>query len=84
MMKELIKDLLKFTIRKGIKMKLSASKIRAYARTMDAGLRTINEVEESYRVAVYIELIATYDWQLEDVDQRYIESVKSELGIVEG
>lgn len=61
-------------------MNLSSAKIRAYARTMDAGMRTIEEVEEDYRVAVYIELIARYNWAIEDVDARYIEAVKAELG----
>ena len=64
-------------------MKLNTSRIRAYARTMDAGMRTIEEVQEEYRVSVYIELIATYDWNLEMVDERYVESVKKELEIIE-
>lgn len=62
---------------------LSSARIRAYARTMDAGLRTIEEVQEDYRVAVYVELIARYDWTLEEVDARYIDQVKKELGIIE-
>lgn len=62
---------------------LSNARIRAYARTMDAGMRTIDEVDEAYRVAVYVELIARYDWTLEEVDARYIDQVKKELGIVE-
>ena len=61
---------------------LSSARIRAYARRMDAGLRTIEEVQEDYRVAVYIELIARYGWELEDVDPRYVEQVKKELDIV--
>ncbi len=68
---------------RGRNMKLSSAKIRAYARTISAGLRTIYEVEESYRVAVYIELIATCNWTLEDVEAKYLEAVKSELGIIE-
>lgn len=60
---------------------LSKSRILAYARTMDAGLRTIEEVDEDYRVAVYLELIARYKWDVTDVDIRYIEQVKSELGM---
>ena len=62
---------------------LSSARIRAYARTMDAGMRTIDEVDEGYRVAVYVELIARYDWTLEEVDARYIDQVKNELGIIE-
>lgn len=62
---------------------LSSARIRAYARTMDAGMRTIDEVDEDYRVAVYVELIARYDWTLEEVDARYIDQVKKELGIIE-
>ena len=62
---------------------LSSARIRAYARTMDAGMRTIDEVDEDYRVAVYIELVARYDWTLEEVDERYIDQVKKELGIIE-
>ena len=64
-------------------MKLNTSRIRAYARTMDVGMRTIEEVQEEYRVPVYIELIATYDWNLEMVDERYVEAVKKELRIIE-
>lgn len=60
---------------------LSNAKIRAYARTMDAGMRVIDEVDEEYRVAVYIEVIARYDWKLEDVDERYLKDVKRELGL---
>ena len=77
-------DTLKILKTRGIhNMKLSAAKIRAYARTMDAGLRTIDEVEESYRIEVYIELIARYGWTLNQVDERYVEQVKIELGIRE-
>ena len=57
---------------------LSSARIRAYARTMDAGMRTINEVDEDYRVAVYVELIARYDWTLKEVDAPYIDQVKKE------
>lgn len=62
---------------------LSNARILAYARTMDAGLRTIEEVQEDYRVAVYVELIARYDWTLEEVDARYIGQVKKELGLIQ-
>ena len=62
---------------------LSNARILAYARTMDAGLRTIEEVQEDYRVAVYVELIARYDWTLEEVDARYIDQVKKELGLIQ-
>ena len=62
---------------------LSNARILAYARTMDAGLRTIKEVQEDYRVAVYVELIARYDWTLEEVDARYIDQVKKELGLIQ-
>ena len=62
---------------------LSSARIRAYARTMDAGMRTIDEVDEDYRVAVYVELIARYDWTLEEVDARYIDQVKKELGLIQ-
>lgn len=62
---------------------LSSARIRAYARTMDTGLRTIEEVQEDYRVAVYVELIARYDWTLEEVDARYIDQVKKELGLIQ-
>lgn len=60
---------------------LLSAKVRAYARTMDAGLRMIDEVDEAYRVAVYLELIASYDWELGEVDRRYQEQVKAELGL---
>lgn len=61
---------------------LSSARIKAYARLLDAGFRTIDEVDEPYRVAVYVELIARYDFNIEDVDPRYIEQVKQELGLM--
>lgn len=60
---------------------LSTARIRAYARTMDAGMRAIDEVDENYRVAVFIELIARYNLKIEAVDERYSEAVKKELAI---
>lgn len=60
---------------------LSNARIRAYARIMDAGMRTIDEVDEEYRVPVYLELIARYKWDIEEVDVRYQEAVKKELGM---
>lgn len=70
----------KFKIRGGIKM-LSTARIRAYARTIDAEMRTIDEVDENYRVAVFIELIARYNLKIEAIDERYSEAVKKELVI---
>lgn len=69
--------------------KVSKAQVRAYARLIDAGMRTIDEVEQGktlekeYRVAVYLELIADtrYKWTIEQVDPRYVELVKTELGI---
>lgn len=63
--------------------RISATKIRAYARTMIAGLRTIKEVEIDYRIAVYVELIASANWTIDMVEVDYLEAVKKELGIVE-
>lgn len=62
---------------------INKTRLRAYAKTMQNGTRTIDEVPEAYRIAVYIELIASYSWTLEMVDANYIEVVKSELGITE-
>lgn len=62
-------------------MKLSTTKIRAYARTVSAGVRTMDEVEEDYKVAVYIELMARYNWTLDDVEEKYLDAVKLELGM---
>lgn len=64
-------------------MKLNTSRIRAYARTINAGMRGIEEVQEEYKLPVYIELLATYDWTLDMIDKTYLEQVKTELGIVE-
>ena len=62
---------------------INHTRLRAYAKTMQSGMRTINEVPEEYRVAVYIELIASYGWTIDMVDERYKEQVKEELGIIE-
>ena len=62
---------------------INNTRLRAYAKTMQSGMRTINEVPEEYRVAVYIELIASYGWTIDMVDERYKEQVKEELGIIE-
>lgn len=59
----------------------SNARIRAYARTIDVGMRKIDEVDEENKVAVYVELITRYDWKIEDVDLKYIGAVKTELGI---
>lgn len=57
---------------------------RANARLLSAGRKTIDEVTpESTRVDTYVYAIGTYEYQLQDVDIRYIEAVKKELGIVE-
>ena len=58
---------------------INHTRLRAYAKTMQSGMRTINEVPEEYRVLVYIELIASYGWNIEMVDKRYVEKVKQEI-----
>lgn len=60
---------------------INKTRLRAYAKTVQNGTRTIDEVPELYRVPVYIELIASYEWTLEMVDERYLDEVKKELGI---
>ena len=60
-------------------MSLSLSNIKAYARLLDAGMRTIDQVNEEYRVPVYIELITNYKWTMEQVDPRYKEEVMKEF-----
>lgn len=62
---------------------INKTRLRAYAKTVQNGTRTIDEVPELYRVPVYIELMASYGWTIEMVDERYVEEVKKELGIVE-
>ena len=47
------------------------------------GTRTIEEGPVDYRIPVYIELIASYNWTLDQVDANYLEQVKLELGITE-
>lgn len=62
---------------------INKTRLRAYAKTMQSGTRTIDEAPEVYRVPVYIELMASYEWTLDMVDERYKEEVKQELGIYE-
>ena len=62
---------------------INKTRLRAYARTMQNGTRTIQEVPEEYRIAVYVELMASSNWTIEMVDVDYVEAVKRELGIVE-
>ena len=62
---------------------INKTRLRAYAKTMQNGTRTIDEVPQEYRVPVYIELIASYGWTIDMVDERYKEQVKEELGIYE-
>ena len=58
---------------------INKTRLRAYAKTIANGTRTIDEVPIEYRVLVYIELIASYNWTLEMVDERYEEEVEKEL-----
>ena len=62
---------------------INKTRLRAYAKTMQNGTRTIQEVPEEYRVPVYLELIASSNWTVEMVDEQYREAVKKELGIIE-
>lgn len=62
---------------------INKTRLRAYAKTMQNGTRTIQEVPEEYRVAVYVELMASANWTIEMVDMDYVEAVKRELGLVE-
>lgn len=58
------------------------ARTRANARLLSAGRKTIDEVTpEESRVDCYVYAIATYDYKLEEVDARYMEGVKTELGI---
>ena len=61
---------------------INKTRLRAYAKTMQNGTRTIQEVPEEYRVAVYVELMASANWTIEMVEMDYVEAVKRELGIV--
>lgn len=62
---------------------INKTRLRAYAKTMQNGTRTIQEVPEEYRIAVYVELIASANWTIDMVEVDYLEAVKKELGIVE-
>lgn len=73
----------KITKLKGEDIMINKTRLRAYAKTIQNGTRTIDEVPEEYRVPVYIELIAGYNWTIDMVDERYKEEVKQELGIYE-
>lgn len=58
---------------------LNPTRLRAYTRLVHAGMRTIDEVPEQYRVSVYLELIANYAWTIDRVDERYRDVVASQL-----
>ena len=62
---------------------INKTRLRAYAKTMQNGTRTIEEVPEEYRVPVYVELTASSNWTIEMVGENYKAEVKRELGIVE-
>lgn len=76
----LIKNKLK---RKEEKVMINKTRLRAYTKTMANGVREIDEIPKEYRVPVYLELIADYNWALEMVDERYVDAIKKELGIYE-
>ena len=58
---------------------INKTRVRAYAKTIENGIRTIDEIPEEYRVPVYIELINSHNWNIEMVDERYVELVNNEL-----
>lgn len=58
---------------------INKTRLRAYAKTVQSEQRTIDEVPIEYRVPVYIELIASYNWTLEMVDEKYKEEVEKQL-----
>lgn len=62
---------------------INKTRLRAYTKTMANGVREIDEIPENYRLPVYLELIADYNWTLEMVDERYVDAIKKELGIYE-
>ncbi len=63
-----------------MKMKnLNKTRVRAYAKLLEAEMRTIDEIEQDYRVSVYVELIAQGKITLEEVDSRYIDEVKGAI-----
>lgn len=55
---------------------LNQTRVRAYAKLLEAGMRAIDEIEQDYRVSVYVELIAQGKITLEEVDSRYMDEVK--------
>lgn len=58
------------------------ARTRANARLLSTGRKTIDEcTPEETRVDVYVFAIGTYDYPLDQVDARYIDGVKVELGI---
>lgn len=58
---------------------LNKARVRAYARLLETGMRSIDEIDKAYRVAIYVELIAAGKIDIEDVDARYIEDVRIEM-----
>lgn len=62
---------------------INKTRLRAYTKTIQNGIRTINEIPKSYRIPIYIELMTSYNWTIDMVDERYKEEVKQELGIYE-
>lgn len=59
---------------------VNGTRVRAYARLLDGGIRTIDEVQEEYRVPVCVECIAEHNWTTEKVDLRYREEVEKIVG----
>lgn len=60
-------------------MVLDKAVLRASARLFEYGVRTIDEIDEEYRVAVYLEMIAKKKFTINDVDPRYKDAVQQEL-----
>lgn len=57
--------------------------VRANARLVDAGRKTVLDCPELQQVEICIVLIADYNWLLEDIPETLKEEVSKELGLIQ-
>ena len=55
--------------------------VRANARLVDAGRKSITRCPEGQQIEICIVLIADYDWLLDDIPGSLREEVAQELGL---
>lgn len=83
MLKLILRIKNKLINRRGEQIMINKTRLRAYSKTMANGVREIDEIPEAYRVPVYLELLAEHNWTIDMVDERYVATVKEELGLTE-